>query len=411
MRRRSSPASSSETSSTQPAAAPRRRATVNSVAASISTATAPAAAQRAGALRVGVVEEVGRDDGDRVAGRARQRGGQARVGGGALAGAERAARPVRAQRLAGDEQVAEPRAVRERAAGPDPHEPPRAERDQLLGDDRRARPAHARALDRQRRAVGGRARVAPQPAVGVEHLHRRRQQVLGEAQRAPGVAGQQHALGDGRVRPEVDGSGRHEAPAMELDLRAPWRRRTRRSRRRTTSPADAVGAVRTAVERTFQATADSAQSTRTRAQDLVDEVAGAAGRVREMIEDIRVLEDLKRLRTEVETLTRRVAALEDKPAAAKPASSPRTPARRASSARRPDREGGRHRALDREVAVARGQAARPRPRSRARRRRSRARPPPSRAPRPPSRAPRRPRSPPPPDGLAAVRVRRRSSAR
>src|SRR5215210_7936324 len=79
-------------------------------------------------------------------------------------------------------------------------------------------------------------------------------------------------------------------------------------------PADAVGAVRTAVERTFQATADSAQSTRTRAQDLVDEVAGAAGRVREMIEDIRVLEDLKRLRAEVETLTNRVAALEDKPA-------------------------------------------------------------------------------------------------
>src|SRR5215212_1208226 len=68
---------------------------------------------------------------------------------------------------------------------------------------------------------------------------------------------------------------------------------------------DAVGAVRTAVERTFQATADSAQSTRTRAQDLVDEVAGAA---------IRVLEDLKRLRAEVETLTNRVAALEDKPA-------------------------------------------------------------------------------------------------
>src|ERR671921_176994 len=82
--------------------------------------------------------------------------------------------------------------------------------------------------------------------------------------------------------------------------------------------ADAVGAVRTAVERTFQATADSAQSTRTRAQDLVDEVAGAAARVREMIEEIRVLEDLKGLRAEVDALARRVAALEgsgSKPAA------------------------------------------------------------------------------------------------
>ena len=94
-----------------------------------------------------------------------------------------------------------------------------------------------------------------------------------------------------------------------------------------TTPVDAVGAVRTAVERTFQATADGAQSTRTRAQDLVDEVAGAAGRVREMIEDIRVLEDLKGLRTEVEALTRRVAELET----SKPAPARRSPSRSKSS--------------------------------------------------------------------------------
>ncbi len=73
---------------------------------------------------------------------------------------------------------------------------------------------------------------------------------------------------------------------------------------------DAVGAVRTAVERTFQATAESAQSTRGRAQELVDEVAGAAGRVRGMIEDLNLLEDLKGLRSEVETLSKRVADLE-----------------------------------------------------------------------------------------------------
>src|SRR4051794_16290153 len=100
-------------------------------------------------------------------------------------------------------------------------------------------------------------------------------------------------------------------------------------------PADAVGAVRTAVERTFQATADGAQSTRTRAQDLVDEVAGAAGRVREMIEDIRVLEDLKGLRTEVEALTRRVAALEGSSSTrAKPAPRPRASASRSKPASR-----------------------------------------------------------------------------
>jgi hypothetical protein len=98
-------------------------------------------------------------------------------------------------------------------------------------------------------------------------------------------------------------------------------------------PTDAVGAVRTAVERTFQATADGAQSTRTRAQDLVDEVAGAAGRVREMIEDMNVLEDLKGLRTEVETLRRRVAALEASPSggAAKPQSAKPATRRRSTS--------------------------------------------------------------------------------
>jgi len=91
----------------------------------------------------------------------------------------------------------------------------------------------------------------------------------------------------------------------------------KKSKKKDNPGADAVGAVRSAVEKTFQATADSAQSTRTRAQDLVDEVAGAAARVREMIEQVGVLEDLKGLRGEVEKLARRVAALEggSKPAA------------------------------------------------------------------------------------------------
>jgi polyhydroxyalkanoate synthesis regulator phasin len=109
-------------------------------------------------------------------------------------------------------------------------------------------------------------------------------------------------------------------------------KKDKKKSKKANKQADPVGAVRTAVERTFQATADSAQSTRTRAQDLVDEVAGAAGRVREMIEDINVLEDLKRLRTEVETLRSRVAALEDKPAPArKPASTSRASGTRARS--------------------------------------------------------------------------------
>ena len=113
----------------------------------------------------------------------------------------------------------------------------------------------------------------------------------------------------------------------------------KKSKKKDNSGADAVGAVRTAVERTFHATAEGAQSTRTRAQDLVDEVAGAAGRLREMVEQLGVLEDIKK---QVDALSSRVAALERvggsaKPAATtsrKPAASRKRAARRKPAARK-----------------------------------------------------------------------------
>src|SRR3954466_965162 len=74
--------------------------------------------------------------------------------------------------------------------------------------------------------------------------------------------------------------------------------------------ADTVEAVRSAVERTFQATAEGAQAGRGRAHDLVQDVTAAAARVRELFEESRVLDDLKGLRREVELLSRRVADLE-----------------------------------------------------------------------------------------------------
>jgi hypothetical protein len=104
--------------------------------------------------------------------------------------------------------------------------------------------------------------------------------------------------------------------------------------------ASAVEAVRSAVERTFQATTEGAEGTQKRTRALVDEVAHAAARVRETIEDLRVLEDVRGLRTEIESLGRRVAALEgllgsatqpSRPAPAKPSS---RPAKRASTAKR-----------------------------------------------------------------------------
>jgi hypothetical protein len=138
-------------------------------------------------------------------------------------------------------------------------------------------------------------------------------------------------------------------------------KKDKKKSKKDTKPTDAVGAVRTAVERTFQATADSALSTRTRAQDLVDEVAGAAGRVREMLDDINVLEDLKRLRTEVETLRTRVAALEEGPA--KPATRSRSAASSARKRTTPTAKAAgtaRSTAKKRSAASSRTTAAKPR---------------------------------------------------
>ena len=107
----------------------------------------------------------------------------------------------------------------------------------------------------------------------------------------------------------------------------------KKSKKKDNPGTDAVGAVRTAVERTFHATADQAQSTRSRAQDLVDEVAGAAGRLREMVDQLSVLEDIKR---QVESLSSRVAALERVGGSAKQAatSTPKPAASRKPAARK-----------------------------------------------------------------------------
>ena len=100
-------------------------------------------------------------------------------------------------------------------------------------------------------------------------------------------------------------------------------------------PADVVEAVRGAVERTFQATAGGTEGARDRGRSLLDDVASAAQRIRESFDDLRVLEDVKGLRTEIEALSKRVAELEKKQAAA-PAAEPAkaTPTRRA-PARKP----------------------------------------------------------------------------
>src|SRR3954451_23840979 len=73
---------------------------------------------------------------------------------------------------------------------------------------------------------------------------------------------------------------------------------------------DAVAALRSALERTLHASAEGAQATRERTREIVDEISAAASRVRHTLEDMRVLDEVKRLRGEVYSLAARVASLE-----------------------------------------------------------------------------------------------------
>jgi polyhydroxyalkanoate synthesis regulator phasin len=70
--------------------------------------------------------------------------------------------------------------------------------------------------------------------------------------------------------------------------------------------------VRSAVDDAFASAAGQAQSTRNRAQDLVDELTQVAGRVQQALDDLRPAgaDEVRELRKEVRALQERVAALE-----------------------------------------------------------------------------------------------------
>ncbi|MCW3046294.1 MAG: hypothetical protein JWO74_578 [Solirubrobacterales bacterium] len=77
--------------------------------------------------------------------------------------------------------------------------------------------------------------------------------------------------------------------------------------------------VRAAAAQAFSATAGQAQMTRERAQELADELAGAAGRVRDALDELRPPsgDDVRELQAEVRNLQARVKALEEARAPAK----------------------------------------------------------------------------------------------
>jgi ABC-type transporter Mla subunit MlaD len=87
-------------------------------------------------------------------------------------------------------------------------------------------------------------------------------------------------------------------------------------------------AVRSAVDQAFKGTAEqgaaAAETGRERAQDIVDQLAQAAGRVRDVLDELRppTGDDLRTLRQAIETLDRRITALEQAQAAADGAPAP-----------------------------------------------------------------------------------------
>jgi hypothetical protein len=80
-------------------------------------------------------------------------------------------------------------------------------------------------------------------------------------------------------------------------------------------PADLVETIRSTIERTFHSYAEGAQPIGERTRQVIDEVAAAAARIRQTMEEARVADEVRGLRREVEALAQRVTALES----AKPA--------------------------------------------------------------------------------------------
>jgi hypothetical protein len=70
--------------------------------------------------------------------------------------------------------------------------------------------------------------------------------------------------------------------------------------------ADAVDAIRSAIERGLE----GAGLTEKRQREVVDQVTSAAGRIRQTLEDLRVVDEVKDLRSQVDRLAARVGELE-----------------------------------------------------------------------------------------------------
>jgi hypothetical protein len=70
--------------------------------------------------------------------------------------------------------------------------------------------------------------------------------------------------------------------------------------------ADTVDAIRSTIERTLE----GAGLTEKRQREVVEQVSAAAGRIRQTLDDLKVVDEVRDMRTQLETLAARVAELE-----------------------------------------------------------------------------------------------------
>jgi colicin import membrane protein len=84
-------------------------------------------------------------------------------------------------------------------------------------------------------------------------------------------------------------------------------KKSKKSKKASANPADAL---RDAVERTFKEAAGAGSGAQKRMQEVFDEFGSALARLRETVDEKRVIETLETLRDEVAGLRKRVADLE-----------------------------------------------------------------------------------------------------
>jgi len=221
-------------------------------------------------------------------------------------GSQVAANPVQGQRSLGVEDLPGQDPVGDRPAGAHAHRHLQPQVAELLQDDHGAWGAHPVGHDRQRLSIARVARVAPEPPVVVEHL-RFVGQLLGEGQRAARVAADQCT---GRQRcGRVNVTGFHGLGRRGYSL-AMAKNEKKSKKKKGDKGASRSGQVRAAVDQAFQ-TAGSTLN-RDRAQEVADELATAAQRFRDVVEDALppTSEELKRLGDRLAVIERRLGALE-----------------------------------------------------------------------------------------------------